>query len=240
ADDAGETVEVVFDEPDAPAITVLAPESPATASRSVALADSATVRDAGESVAVTVDVPPAPPVVAMTAPVSDETAPSAPAPAFDEMVATLAETATATAEHHPSLAEVMVVPAEAVSDEDDAPGPEASNPAVVAALDTAGASPASAGEGEGNARSGRPAHGAFKIRLGLFPDQLSAAKILIELRDSHVDLLSGLRFEIAKTNPDGPVLAYQLLAGPLASEAVAADLCTRLHSRKEGCTLVAE
>ena len=79
----------------------------------------------------------------------------------------------------------------------------------------------------------------IKVELGVFPNRERAAAGLTALRDDHVDLLSGLRFQIASVEGDDSSAGYRVLAGPLASVALAADLCTKLHSRKETCRLVA-
>ena len=79
----------------------------------------------------------------------------------------------------------------------------------------------------------------IKIELGVFSNRERAAAGLTALRDGHVDLLSGLRFRIASVEGGDSSTQYKLLAGPLASIALAADLCTKLHSRKEACRLVA-
>ncbi len=79
----------------------------------------------------------------------------------------------------------------------------------------------------------------IKVELGVFPNRERAAEGLTALRDGHVDLLSGLRFQIAGVEGDDSSAGFMVLAGPLASVALAADLCTKLHSRKEVCRLVA-
>lgn len=78
----------------------------------------------------------------------------------------------------------------------------------------------------------------IKIQLGVFKTFDQAAAGLLEMRDGNVDLLSGLRFMIDALDGIDAPLGYMVLAGPLASNQLAADLCTKLHSRKEICRLV--
>ena len=72
----------------------------------------------------------------------------------------------------------------------------------------------------------------IKVELGVFPSIEHATAGLTALRDGHVDLLSGLRFQIAGVERGDSSSGYVVLAGPLA------NLCTKLHSRKETCRLV--
>ena len=58
------------------------------------------------------------------------------------------------------------------------------------------------------------------------------------MRDGNVDLLSGLRFMIDEIEGIDAPVGYKVLAGPMASQQLAADLCTKLHSRKKVCRLV--
>ncbi len=93
-------------------------------------------------------------------------------------------------------------------------------------------------EGIGESQAAAEAFAAgFKVRLGGYASRERAEQGLTALRDAHVDLLSGLQLRIGDAD-DGSA-GYTVLAGPLASEALAADLCTKLHSRRESCTLVA-
>ncbi len=101
--------------------------------------------------------------------------------------------------------------------------------------------PAAADEGLAPADDGSAqpiGAGAVMVRLGVFPAEERASAWLSALRDVHADLLADLRFEITEFGGDEAAKGYRLLAGPLASEALAADLCTKLHSRKETCTIV--
>ena len=76
------------------------------------------------------------------------------------------------------------------------------------------------------------------VRLGVFSTEERASAWLAALRDVHADLFADLEFEIADVGTGAAASGYRLLAGPLASEALAADLCTKLHSRKETCSIV--
>ena len=107
-----------------------------------------------------------------------------------------------------------------------------------AARETAAEAAATAAAGFDEDLTDAPIDG-IKIELGVFPNRERAAAGLTALRDGHVDLLSGLRFRIASVAGDDSSAGYKVLAGPLASVALAADLCTKLHSRKEACRLVA-
>lgn len=78
----------------------------------------------------------------------------------------------------------------------------------------------------------------IKIQLGVFMTLDRAAARLSEMRDRNVDLLSGLRFVINVVEGIDAPVGYMVLAGPLASQQIAADLCTKLHSRKKVCRLV--
>ena len=78
----------------------------------------------------------------------------------------------------------------------------------------------------------------IKVQLGVFKTHERATAGLSEMRDSNVDLLSGLDFMIDEVEGIDAPVGYMVLAGPLASQQLAADLCTKLHSRKEVCRLV--
>ena len=78
----------------------------------------------------------------------------------------------------------------------------------------------------------------IKIQLGVFKTLERAAAGLTEMRDSNVDLLSGLQFVIDEVEGIDAPVGFMVLAGPLASQEMAADLCTKLHSRKKVCRLV--
>lgn len=91
---------------------------------------------------------------------------------------------------------------------------------------------------EGGIKLGGIGVGGARVQLGVFSTRERASAWLLALRDVHPDLLSDLRFEIDKVGVGAAAAGYRLVAGPLASEAVAADLCTKLHSRKETCTII--
>ncbi len=78
----------------------------------------------------------------------------------------------------------------------------------------------------------------IKVQLGVFKTLDRATAGLSEMRDKNVDLLSGLRFVIDEIEGIDAPVGYMVLAGPLASQQVAADLCTKLHSRKKVCRLI--
>ena len=123
--------------------------------------------------------------------------------------------------------EPVAEPAEATSETGQAQPSEPEQVVARAAAPT---------EGAGGSRAADEAFAAgFKVRLGGYASRARAEQGLTALRDAHVDLLSGLQLRIGDVND----AVYTVLAGPLASEALAADLCTKLHSRRERCTLVA-
>ena len=78
----------------------------------------------------------------------------------------------------------------------------------------------------------------IKIQLGVFKTLDRANAGLTEMRDGNVDLLSGLRFVIDEIEGIDAPIGFIVLAGPLASQQLAADLCTKLHSRKKVSRLV--
>ena len=120
------------------------------------------------------------------------------------------------------------------------PRPRPKPAATVAALEVSVAAAASA-EADTEASAAKPAATAataFKVQFGVFPTKRSAIERLAALRKSYLDLLEGLSLEIAELEAGGVVAGYRLLAGPLESAALAAEVCTRFHSRREGCTLV--
>lgn len=78
----------------------------------------------------------------------------------------------------------------------------------------------------------------IKIQLGVFKTLDRANARLTAMRDGNVDLLSGLRFVIDEVEGIDTPVGYMVMAGPMASREVAADLCTKLHSRKEVCRLI--
>ncbi len=91
--------------------------------------------------------------------------------------------------------------------------------------------------GGGGTAAGTPAQ-ELMVRLGVFSTEERANAWLAALRDVHADLFSDLRFEISNVGTGEAATGYRLLAGPLMSEAIAADLCTKLHSRKETCSII--
>ena len=78
----------------------------------------------------------------------------------------------------------------------------------------------------------------IKIQLGVFKTFDRATAGLSAMRDGNVDLLSGLRFVIDEIKGIDAPVGDKVLAGPMASRQLAADLCTKLHSRKKVCRLV--
>jgi len=102
----------------------------------------------------------------------------------------------------------------------------------------------SAAAGEEDADAPQPDLAVFtpldgiKIQLGVFQTLDRATAGLTEMRDNNVDLLSGLRFVIDEIEGIDAPVGFMVLARPLASQQVAADLCTKLHSRKKVCRLV--
>ncbi len=79
---------------------------------------------------------------------------------------------------------------------------------------------------------------SIRVELGVYSSRKRATAGLTALRDGHVDLLSGLQFEIADVEDAGSDANFVVMAGPLASTALAADLCTKLHSRQKECRLI--
>ncbi len=79
---------------------------------------------------------------------------------------------------------------------------------------------------------------SIRVELGVYSSRERATASLTALRDGHVDLLSGLQFEIADVEDAGSNANFVVMAGPLASTALAADLCTKLHSRQKECRLI--
>ncbi len=77
---------------------------------------------------------------------------------------------------------------------------------------------------------------AVKVQLGVFSSRARATKGMRELRAEYVELFDGLAFDVAVTASDDATSTYKLVAGPVESEALAADLCTKLHSLNVGCT----
>ena len=57
------------------------------------------------------------------------------------------------------------------------------------------------------------------------------------LRESHADLLSGVRFQIKSTDDGQAGSRYRLIAGPMESKAAAADLCQRLEGFRDDCEI---
>jgi Flp pilus assembly protein TadD len=99
-------------------------------------------------------------------------------------------------------------------------------------------STAIAAEGEVGGAVSEELAGGLMVRLGVFSTEERAQAWMAALRDVHADLFANLRFDIANLGTGDAATGYLLLAGPLSSEALAADFCTKLHSRKEACTIV--
>lgn len=112
-----------------------------------------------------------------------------------------------------------------------APAAETRDETAVAAVDAA------ADTDQMDQSSSLPIEG-IKVQLGVFETLDRATEGLSEMRDRNVDLLSGLRFVIDEVEGIDAPVGYMVLAGPLASQQIAADLCTKLHSRKKVCRLV--
>lgn len=79
---------------------------------------------------------------------------------------------------------------------------------------------------------------SIRVELSVYSSRERATAGLTALRDGHVDLLSGLRFEISDVQNAGSDANIVVMAGPLASTAMAADLCTKLHSRQKECRII--
>jgi hypothetical protein len=59
------------------------------------------------------------------------------------------------------------------------------------------------------------------------------------LRNTHNDLLRGLNFKIVRIEDGDAAGNYRVRVGPVDSEFVAADLCTKIHSNNKPCQLIA-
>ena len=79
----------------------------------------------------------------------------------------------------------------------------------------------------------------FMIELGAFTTRDAAISGSSQLRNTHNDLLGGLRFTIVQIGDGGDAGNYRVRVGPVASEFVAADLCTKIHSNNQPCLLIA-
>ena len=79
----------------------------------------------------------------------------------------------------------------------------------------------------------------FMIELGAFTTNAAAISGSSNLRNNHNDLLKGLKFEVVRIEDGGAAGNYRVRVGPVDSEFVAADLCTKIHSNKQSCLLIA-
>ncbi|MCZ6840547.1 MAG: tetratricopeptide repeat protein [Alphaproteobacteria bacterium] len=79
----------------------------------------------------------------------------------------------------------------------------------------------------------------FTIELGAFATKDAAISGSSLLRNTHNDLLGGLRFEVVQIEDGGVAGDYRVRVGPVESEFVAADLCTKIHSNNQPCLLIA-
>ena len=98
-------------------------------------------------------------------------------------------------------------------------------------LDTLMSPAASGDEADGRAVQ------EVQLQLGAFETQLGAAKWLGDIHDSHIELLWGLRFEIAGADVNGG--GYHLIAGPMDDPILASELCDQFNSLDAECTLIA-
>ena len=83
------------------------------------------------------------------------------------------------------------------------------------------------------------AEDGFMIELGAFTTEDAAISGSSYLRNTHHDLLGGLKFEIVQIEDGGATGDYRVRVGPVDSEFVAADLCTKIHSNNQPCLLIA-
>ncbi len=79
----------------------------------------------------------------------------------------------------------------------------------------------------------------FMIELGAFTTEDAAISGSSLLRNTHNDLLRGLRFQVLRIEDGGATGNYRVRVGPVDSEFVAADLCTKIHSNNQPCLLIA-
>ncbi len=89
----------------------------------------------------------------------------------------------------------------------------------------------------GDAQADGGAVQEVQLQLGAFETQLGAARWLGDIHDSHIELLWGLRFEIAKADVNGG--GYHLIAGPMDDPVLAGELCDQFNNLDAECTLVA-
>lgn len=90
---------------------------------------------------------------------------------------------------------------------------------------------------DAKAPAGEPVSDEIMIRLGSFPSLGDATRWLVGLRESHGALLSGVRFQIKSSDDGAANSRYRLIAGPLESEAAAADLCGQLEGFRNDCEI---
>ena len=83
------------------------------------------------------------------------------------------------------------------------------------------------------------AEDGFMIELGAFATEDAAISGSSLLRNTHNDLLRGLKFRVVQIEDGGARGNYRVRVGPVDSEFVAADLCTKIHSNNQSCLLIA-
>ncbi len=79
----------------------------------------------------------------------------------------------------------------------------------------------------------------FMIELGAYTTMNAAISGSGQLRNTHNDLLGGLSFGVVEIEDGGVAGDYRVRVGPVDSEFVAADLCTKIHSNNQPCLLIA-
>jgi len=84
-----------------------------------------------------------------------------------------------------------------------------------------------------------PVEEGFMIELGAYTTLDDAISGSGQLRNTHNDLLRGLRFGVVQIEDGGVAGDYRVRVGPVDSEFVAADLCTKIHSNNQPCLLIA-
>ena len=84
-----------------------------------------------------------------------------------------------------------------------------------------------------------PAGGGYRVQLAAVRDREAVESEWKRLQKKNTDLLGALELSVQKADlGPGKGIFYRLRAGPLADEAAARDLCTRLKERKVGCLVV--
>ena len=79
----------------------------------------------------------------------------------------------------------------------------------------------------------------FMIELGAFATEDAAISGSSRLRNTHNDLLRGIKFQVVQIEDGGAMGNYRVRVGPVDSEFVAADFCTKIHSNNQPCLLIA-